>query len=267
MKLSRRSTLATSLLLAGGLALTGCSAASAPADKGSSGAEEAPASSGALTKDNFAKRISAAQFKAGSVHLTMSLGDSVEGDIEADMVIDKDPKKIKMQMGMTTAGVDADIRLVDGKMYMGMGEMTQGKFMDMSTIPGGAGDISAMLDQVNPGAQLDGFTDALTDFTAEPNGPEIDGVKTTHLTLTLDTKKMFEAQATEGLDIDGLVASLGETIVYEMFVGTDDLPRRMVMPNAGGIGTATQEYTAWGEPVSIEAPTADQITDASGLLG
>lgn len=52
-----------------------------------------------------------------------------------------------------------------------------------------------------------------------------------------------------------------------MFVGTDDLPRRMVMPNAGGIGTATQEYTAWGEPVSIEAPTADQITDASGLLG
>ncbi|GAA2835562.1 hypothetical protein FB468_2290 [Leucobacter komagatae] len=268
MKISRRATLTTSILLAGGLALTGCSSPAAPADGGSSTSQEAPAKGGALTQDNFAQRIADAQFAAGSVHMSMQMGDSVEGSIEADMVIDKDPKKIQMQMTMDQAGVKGDIRLVDGKMYMNMGPLSGDKFFDMSTMPGGAGDIGAILDQVNPGSQVEGFGDALTDFVADPNGPEIDGVKTTQLTLTLDTRKMFEAQGPqEGVDIDTLVSTLGESMVYDMFIGSDDLPRRIVMPNVGGMGTGTQEYTKWGEPVKIEAPAKDQIADASALQG
>ncbi|GAA1314346.1 hypothetical protein ACFSWE_13680 [Leucobacter albus] len=269
MKLSRKATLTTSILLAGGLALTGCSSPSAPADGGTTTTQEAPAKGGELTKENFAERIEKAQLNAGSAHMTMQLGDSVDGALEADIVLDKDPKKIQMQMSMDVSGMTSDIRLVDGKMFMNMGELSQNKFLDMSTMPGGAGDISAMIDQVNPGSQVGGFSAALTDFVADPKGPEIDGVKTTQLTLTLDTRKLFEAQAQtqEGVDIDTLVSTLGETIVYDMFIGSDDLPRRIVMPNAGGVGTGTVEYSKWGEPVKVEAPAADELADASALMG
>ncbi len=267
MTLSRKATLITSVLLAGGLALTGCSSPSAPADGGSTTTQEPAAKGAPLTQDDFAQRIADAQFAAGSVHMTMQMGDSVEGAVEADVVIDKDPKKVQMQMKMNSGGMDGDIRVVDGKMYMNMGELSGGKFLDLSTMPGGAGDIGAILDQVNPGSQVEGFGDALTDFTADPEGPEIDGVKTTQLTLTLDTRKMFEAQPQEGVDIDTLVSTIGESMVYDMFVGPDDLPRRIVMPNVGGMGTGTQEYTKWGEPVKVEAPAKDEIADASSLQG
>ncbi|MFF8819089.1 hypothetical protein ACF07D_13940 [Leucobacter sp. NPDC015123] len=267
MKLSRRATLVTSILLAGGLALTGCSSSSTPADGGSTTTQEPAAKGTPLTQDDFAQRIADAQFAAGSVHMSMQMGDSVEGTVEADVVIDKDPKKVQMQMKMNTGGMDGDIRVVDGTMYMNMGSLSGDKFLDMSTMPGGAGDIGAILDQVNPGSQVEGFGEALTDFKAEPEGPEIDGVKTTQLTLTLDTRKMFEAQPQEGVDIDALVSTIGESMVYDMFVGPDDLPRRIVMPNIGGLGTGTQEYTKWGEPVKVEAPAKDQIADASSLQG
>ena len=268
MKLSRTASVTASLLLAGGLVLTGCSSPGATSEGNAGGSSSNVAEAqGALTKENFADRMSKAQLEAGSVHITMDMGDSVEGTIEADMVVNEDPQKMQMQMQMNAGGMDADIRLVDGKMFMNMGELSQGKFFDLSTMPGGAGDISAMLDQMNPGAQVAGFGDALTDFKADPKGPEIDGVATTQLTLTLDTKKMFEAQPQEGVNIDDIVAALGETTVYDMFVGPDDLPRRIVMPNVGGVGTLSQEFTAWGEPVTVQAPAADEIADASALQG
>ncbi|KIP51642.1 hypothetical protein [Leucobacter komagatae] len=267
MKISRKATVTTSILLAAGLALTGCSSSANPSEGGSGASQESESSSGALTKDNFVERMSAAQLKAGSVHVKMNLGDAIEGDIEADMVISDDPQKVQMQMTMNTGGMDSDIRVVDGKMFMNMGQVTGGKFMDMSAMPGGGGDVGAILNQVNPGAQLDGFREALTDFQVDPKGPEIDGVKTTQLTLTIDTKKMFEAQPQEGVDADALVEALGDTITYDMFVGPDDLPRRIVTPDIAGLGAATQDYSAWGTPVTVTAPGADEIADMSALHG
>ncbi|WP_125100822.1 DUF6612 family protein [Leucobacter chromiireducens] len=272
MKLSRKTSLTASLILAGGLALSGCSSADAPAQGGSTSAEQggstqAPAASGPLTQDNFIERIAAAQLAAGTMHLTMDMGDSVDGNFEADQQLSKDPAQAKMRMTMSTAGVESELVLVDGKLYMNMGELSQNKFIDMSADDASAGDIEAMIAQVNPETQLAAFREALTDFTAEPDATEIDGVKTTHLTLTLDTEKMFAASVPEGTDIDALVAQLGDSVVYEMYVGSDDLPRRIVMPNVAGLGTATQEFTRWGEPVAIEAPAADEIIDPATLQG
>lgn len=267
MKLTRKSTLTASLLLIGGLALSGCSTAEAPAKDGASSSEQAPAASGPLTEDNFIERIAAAQLAAGTMHLSMDMGDSVDGGLEADQQLAKDPKQAKMRMTMSASGMENEIILIDGKLYMNMGALSQNKYMDMSADEASAGSIDAILEQANPEAQLQAFRSALTEFSAEPNSIEIDGVKTTALTLTLDTKKMFAASLPEGATADELVSKLGESVVYEMYVGSDDLPRRIVMPNVAGLGTATQNYTKWGEPVSIEAPAADEIIDPAKLQG
>ncbi len=270
MKISAKTTFTAALLLAGGLALTGCGGpAASPATDGASSSESAKqaAPSGPLTEDNFIDRISAAQLDAGTVHLSMDMGDSVEGSVESDQEFSTDPQKTRMHMTMSASGVDSEIILVDGKLFMNLGAMSQNKFIDMSADPASAASVDAMIDQVNPETQLAGFRAALTEFVANPSTTTIDGVETTQLTLTLDTKRMFEASMPEDMPVDSLIETLGESVVYEMFIGPDDLPRRIVMPNTAGLGTATQEYTKWGEPVSIEAPAADQIIDPAKLQG
>ena len=267
MKPSRNSKLITSLLLAAGLTLTGCSVTQAPAESSPGAGEnsEVGAQGAALTQDNFAERIETAQFAAGSAHIAMSMGDALPGTVEADMIIDADPERAAMQMQMNAGGMVAEIRMTDGKMYMNMGQLTGGKFVDLAAVPGDVAELGSVLDQMNPGAQVAVFAAALTDFNAAA-GPEIDGVATTQVTLTLDTRKMLEAQPNTVADIDAAVEALGAAITYDVFVGSDDLPRRIVMPNPAGAGTATLEYSKWGEPVSISAPAADEIADASSLL-
>jgi hypothetical protein len=51
-----------------------------------------------------------------------------------------------------------------------------------------------------------------------------------------------------------------------MFVGPDNLPRRMVTELAGA--ETTIDYSKWGEPVDIKAPPAKDVSDqdVSSLL-
>lgn len=267
MKFSRKTSITAALLLSGGLALTGCSApTSTPTGPGAS--SEQPEKVGAsLTQENFAERISKAQFAAGSVHMSMDAITSAAGSFEADMMLDKDPSKVRALMNVDSGGMGGEIRLVGGKMYLNMGEMSQNKFVDVSTMGAGMGDLETMLDQINPEAQMAALGAAITKFTAEPKAGKIDGVETTKLTLTLDTRKMFEANPQPGVELDQIVGMLGESITYDMYVGDDDLPRRMVMPNPAGSGDTETNYSAWGTPVVIEAPAADEIVDAASLGG
>lgn len=239
--------------------MTACStgdAATTKADKGSQSQSDKPAGGSAqLTADDFAQRISDAQYKAGSAHVVQTIevsGKKVE--TTGDIIVDKDPAKIRMSTVMT-GGIE--MRMVDGEVYLKMGELTGGKFYQAPD--DGSNPIAEQLksstDQVEIGKQLEALQVALKDIKATPDADTIDGVSVTKYTLTLDPKKMFAALKT---DIPQ-GADLGDTISYDMYVGSDDLLRRMVMDIAGT--AMTMDYSKWGEPVTIEAPPADQITD------
>jgi len=62
---------------------------------------------------------------------------------------------------------------------------------------------------------------------------------------------------------------LPKTMDFTLFVGPDDLPRRMVSvipaPDGSGATKLQMDYTAWGEKVSIAAPGAKNITKDSLL--
>lgn len=205
---------------------------------------------GALTEDNFFDATSAAQLEAGSAHMVMT--QDGQELLTADISLDSDPSNAAFEGAMENEGITMKIRQVDGDMYIQMGEMTDGKWMIMDA----AGDIfgdTDFIEQLDPTVQSERLKDAIVDFQAEEDAETIDGVSTTKYTITLDTEKV-----TGDSDyLDGqLTDTLGDEIVYEMYVGNDDLVRRQVMDMAG----TTQEidYSNWGEPVTVEAPSKDE---------
>jgi hypothetical protein len=62
-------------------------------------------------------------------------------------------------------------------------------------------------------------------------------------------------------------ASLPDSITFTIYVGPDDLPRRMVsrMPSQSGTTKLQLDYTKWGEKVTITAPSRARITKDSLL--
>ncbi|MFJ4046559.1 hypothetical protein ACIPV2_12530 [Microbacterium sp. NPDC089987] len=256
----KRALATTAIALVAGVGLTACDSGADKASdsKGSQSQTESQKQakpSATMTADDFAQRINDAQIEAGSTHFAQTMevsGQKIESS--GDMVVDADPRKTRMAMSMPGG---MELRLVDGEMYLNMGELTGGKFYQPSSEAGNpiTEQLNGSLDQANLGKQMSTFKTALKDFTAEEDAETIDGVKTTKYTLVLDSKKLFEAQE---LEIPA-EAGIGDTIEYVIFAGDDDLPRRMVTDLAGS--AITMDFSKWGEDVSIETPAPDEITD------
>lgn len=256
-------TLATmTIALVAGVGLTACSAgATITEDKGSETKPDAGvASSATMTIDDFAQRIQDAQIEAGTASFTQSTtvsGETLDG--AGQMSVSRDGAVVDMVMTVALGTGDMEVRLVDGVMYMNMGELTQNKFV---AFEGADNPLGQMLDtsQIDVGSQMENLKDAVTDFTATDGTERIDGVETTRYDLTVDVAKLLAAQ---GVTDEAVIQAAGDSASYSLFVGPDDLPRRISV-DLGGAPT-TMDYSKWGEPVNIVAPTADELTEMPGL--
>lgn len=251
-------------------AVFGLAACSSPAPtvestpQSSPAAEAEPEGSALLSAEDFAERIAAAQLAAGSAQFETSM--QIEGeDVQAkgEMVFSDNAEDLLMGMTMEMPGLgEMEMRFVDGLVYLGMGELTAGKFIEID--PANATESGEGFTDLADGfleqyGSFDAYAEALRDFSVADETVTIDGVETYVYTLVLDTESMMEL---EGVDMDAAEeAGLGETVEYEFYVGLDDLPRRIVSESVGG--TVTMSMSAWGEPVSVEAPAADDILDGS----
>lgn len=258
-------------LLAVGIGLTGCSALPGissndksdvkTSDEGSK--ESAQSSAGQpLTKDNFTERTTAAQMKAGSVRQTqVSEIGGVSTTTVIDMTLSENAKEMVMSSTTEMAGTGTtEMRMVDGVMYMNMGALSNDKFVKY----GDGTDEKSLLDSLGGSdlaGQLKGYKDAMTGFSVKNNAEKVDGASMHRVVFTVDTSKILGDSAQGGAEES---AGLGDgTVKMDMLVGDDDLPRRMTM-TIGKVTTVT-DYTRWGEPVSVVAPSADQITEMPGL--
>lgn len=262
------------LLAAAVLSLSACGAgddarpSSARLSSEPSAAAAADGSSGAaeLTRDNFVERLAEAQREAGSAHLSMTVDAAgAQAAMEGDVRIDDDLAKSASQLTMDLGATSVDVRLVDQVMYLKMGEMTGGKYvrMDLSD-PNSplAKQYGSMTDQADPQTQLETFRRALVSFENEGDGGTVDGVATTKLALTVDTRKALADQAAQP------GAQLPKRLTYVLHVGReDDLLRRMTVDMAQA--PTTIDWSRWGEKVTIEAPPASEISDraAPGAAG
>lgn len=73
----------------------------------------------------------------------------------------------------------------------------------------------------------------------------------------------------DGVPLTHHTVNTGKAERYEIWLDADGLPvkttTRQEMQGAN-IGTITTTYRAWGEPVTIEAPSADQTCDSAEVI-
>lgn len=258
----RTCTAALAIILTSTFALGACSGDD---DKGGGGSGSSAGvgekASTEVTEANFAEVISEAQSKAGTSHMSMKIGAGGQTlDAEGDVSVSKDPAKTRMAMKMEVPGMGSmDMRLVDEVMYMNFGAMTESKFvkipLDDPNNPIGA-QYSQMAEQMDPSKQLELFEKSLKKFSKGDDTKKIDGVETTPYEIVIDSSKLpgMEEAAAGGVEIP-------KTLTYTMYLGPDNLPRRMVSDLMGA--STTIDFSKWGEDVTIEAPTGSQLSDQS----
>lgn len=246
------------LTLTAGLVLAGCSGDDEPKPGPTSASSDDRAgdpAGDALTREDFASTVSAAMLEAGSVHVALDFG-SAGASGEGDVAVGADAASTSLAVSLN----GNEVVLVDGTYYVNLGQFSGGMFLRIDPGSGGtfAETFGGLLDQANPATQLRLSESALTDFTVGAGTEKADGVSTTPYVLTLDPSKVLTP---EQLALAG--GDLPASIEVTMLVGPDDLPRRVTTTIAGA--EVVIDYTAWGDPVEIQAPPADQVTDGSAF--
>ncbi|SKC69220.1 hypothetical protein [Krasilnikoviella flava] len=251
------------------LSLSACGTekpAGSPAGDAGAQAEVAEVATAAdLTE--LATQMQAAQEKASTSHLELTyageLADAAgmsESTTSADLSYGATLEESSMHMSMAVMGTDMDIVLVDGTIYLSMGEMTQGKYLsltmeEMADDPAMAGTFDSM-ESMDAAAQAEAMADAVTSF--EHTGTErVGDLETEVYSVTLDPAKIENGAA--GVDAS-TAAQVGEmTVVYK--VAPEGLPVQadITMEVAGQEMVVESSFSRWGEPVDITAPADDEV--------
>lgn len=222
-----------------------------------------------LTVKTLFSRVSAAQAKAGSstIAMTLTTPTGEKFNSHGQMKLGKRAEDTAMAMTVTgeTGGLGTvELRLVDRAFYISLGALTQNKFAKIdltdksNPIARQYGDI---IKNVDPARQVRQYQDAITKFDATGDPVEIDGVKTQPYKISIDPSKSNQLKQLDA-------ASLPASVTFTLYVGPDDLPRRMVsrMPTKNSEATKLQmDYTKWGDKVTITAPSKAKITEDSLL--
>ena len=270
----------TAALAAGTLAaaLSACSGGEPAAQAEATDASVAEA--GAEPAENLEELttiIEAAQKTATSAHMEMTYGGEAAetagmtgSTTTADFSIgeSKKPADMTMQMSMSMMDMEFDMRMVDGIMYMNMGELSQGKFIEMpleelKKEPGLASTLESM-ESWDVAAQADEMKDAVTSF--EHTGSEtVDGVDVEVYTMTVDPAKLKDGAA--GVDAE-MAKQVGEmTVVYKIDPEGLPLEADIAMDVQGKEMTMDTSFSKWGEPVTVEAPPKNEVVPYSEIKG
>lgn len=266
----------TALVLAGVLVLSGCgdddkdagdakvgdsataSTSDSPSESISEAATDTPQGE-EVDKDDFLADMRKGVEGFTTAHVTMQVG-APGGDMngEGDMSLTGDKLAMAMTMAMPTLGGDAEIRLVDGFMYMKVPGQSGGRFfkLDLSDPSGPLGSLGGLADAFDPSKSFDTFAEGLTKVTYLGTD-DLDGEDLDHYVLTIDSTKVDAFKNLPG------ASSLPKTITYDLWVDDDFRMRGMDMELP--TGRTVVRYTDLGEPVRIEAPPASQVAPMPGM--
>ena len=164
--------------------------------------------------------------------------------------------------------------VVDGQIYMrfppeaGLPAETPWLTID----PGGDDPLSqafgAMSEQLSDSAAIQRqFAEHADLFTVEELGPDsASGVDVTKYRVTLNAEDLGEFSDIPGAEGLSTEDAPFDELSYTLWLDADSLPRRI---DAAFDGTDFMEmrFFGFGEPVEVEAPTADQVTDFARILG
>lgn len=258
MKLSRAAVaVATSVVLT----LTACGS-SEPLASGAPGGvtTDATGSANELTDDTFVATVIEAQLAAKSAKIRVS-GDvagqaiTLTGAVQAA----EEPAESALQADVEISGMGAvELILVDAVVYLKFGQLTGDRYLKLPLAGAGAKQFLGQLDgQLNPAEFVRALDGAVTRF--EVTGAEtVDGEQTTKYVIEVDPRKVL---AKQGVKLPG-GAELPKVLTYTFWIDSDNLPRR-ITADMGDLGELDASFSDWGDPVDIEAPPADRITEGN----
>jgi hypothetical protein len=233
---------------------------------------------------------------AGGVRMQLDASFTVSGtsaSFSAEGVFDGDEGELTMDMGdlLGQAGLPGGPMKVistkeDGEvvLYMQMpalaGFVPGGKpwlklnmqdAMEAQGVGGSARDLFGASSQ-NPAEALE-LLKKVADVT-EVGSETIDGVETTRYSAVVDVEEALEQAGAPPEALAAVSSSgLSTTVPVDVWVGEDDgYVRRMTITYDANVsgqafsGKVTMTLTDWGTDVSVEAPPADEVFDASALL-
>lgn len=278
-----RKAIATAGVLAASLAsLTACngdaatkadaSASSRPAPASSSPADEASASASEdatpeessatpLTKDELIDAITVGQMKAGSAHVSMTMGGASAMTADGDVSYRGSTPEMQMTMSMgQMGGGKMELRYVGKVLYMSIPQVTPaGKFVKIdprdksNPMSKSFGNLS---EQMDPLSSIKAMKAGVRDVRYV--GPEsVDGQDADHYVVTVDSAALMKSMG------EKTVAGMPKTLTYDMWLNDQDLLSRMQFDLSGL--QMDMRMSQWGEPVHVAAPPAGKLVDASTM--
>ena len=217
-----------------------------------------PAEGDEVDADQFLADFKAGVEDATTAHMSMTTGAGGM-DITAEGQVDytTDPPSMAIEMTNPMGGDQTmDIRLVDGKFYMNMGQLSQGKFYELSLDDPSSplGDMSSLTESMDPVRSFEQFASGL-DTVTFVGTEDVDGEDLDHYVLTLDTTKVDALKGT-GTEVP-------KTLEYDLWLDSEDRMRQ-VQIDLGSAASVDMKIFDWDEPVEIEAPAASEIAPMPG---
>lgn len=255
----RRATAALVLPLAL-TAVSACGADDPDTAETSESTEEAPGDEAGeeITPAEFVDAFEAGFEDATTAHMEMAVDGQYAMTAEGDVDYSTTPPSMAMTMQNEMLGEnDTELILVDGVMYMAMGDMGGGKYlkMDLNDPNNTLGeDITSQMDPRKAFESMEKAISKVT-FVGEE---DVEGEEMKHYSLVIDPAKMSEAGT-------GPVPGMPEEIAYDVWLDDESLFRKAVMDLGEEMGTMTMTVSEWGEDVEIEAPPADEVTDMPSM--
>lgn len=262
------------------ITLGACGGNGGSGDAKDNGGANGGGSVAAASLADLAKSIGDKTAETNTAHVKIT-ADAAGQKIDGEGDVKFAAQDVAMSMTMSTPEGDMSMVLLDKVFYIKLPqEIEAGKSwikIDSTSDNPIAKALGGMTEQMSknadPRATLEQFQESgeITDTKEET----IDGQKTTHYTITVDVEKMAANQADPTMKKaleDTIKAGLKDFPVA-VWINEDDLPVRfaldMPMPDPSGSGANTtmkmqMDYSAWGEPVEIAAPAADQVAEMPG---
>lgn len=209
-----------------------------------------------VDKDEFLADFMAAVEEATTAHMSMTTGaEGASFTAEGEVDYTTSPPQMAMTMSNPTMAEESmDIRLVDGFFYIDLGQMSQGKFIkvDINDENSPLGDMTQLTSAMDPVQSFEQFAAGL-DSVTYIGEESVQGEDLEHYVLSLDTTKVEMLQG-------GGAQGLPETLEYDLWLDDEDRMRQVKI-DMGAVGSVDMEIFDWDEPVDIEAPAADEITE------
>ena len=250
----------TPVLLTGLVACGGGDSGSTATDPAGSAA---PAASGlepgaSVEPADFSDRLADGFASIDTAHATMT-GDfgpsSITGEGDVDYGGDS-PAAAMTMSGATFGSSDAELRLVDGAMYLNIGQLSQDKFWKID-LDDPNSPFGALGSQLDPMSAVKLLEKGLTSVTYVGSEDSLD-----HYQATVDPQSFLDAM---GPMASAGGSSMPKSLDYDIWLDGDNRLTKLTS-TMGDLGSLEMTLSDFGKDLTIEAPPADQVTEMPGMF-